>query len=75
MKLKLFRVDFWPNPGPGRLALDSGRGDVDLAGVFASVASVTVSFVSECIFWNPVEKRFESMPEPWRVMGFHPNEV
>ena len=38
---------FWPNPGPGRLPLDSGRADVEFAGVFASVASAAVSFVPE----------------------------
>ena len=26
--------DFWPKPGPGRLPLDSGRGDVEFASVF-----------------------------------------
>jgi len=36
--------------------LDSGRGDVEFACVFASVASMAVSFVSKCIFWNPAEK-------------------
>jgi len=49
-KLGLFAPEFWPNPGPGRLPLDSGRGDIEVAGVFASAASVAVSFVSECIF-------------------------
>ena len=46
-KFKLFLTDFWPNPGPGRLPLNSGRGDVEFAGVFASVASLAVSLVSE----------------------------
>ena len=56
IKFKLF-LQFWgPNPSPGRLPSDSGRGDVELAGVFVSVVSVAVSFVSECIFWSPVEK-------------------
>jgi len=55
-KVKCFSFpDSRPNPGPGRLPLDSGRGDVEFAGVFMSVASLAVSFVSECIFWNPVE--------------------
>jgi len=35
--------------------LGSGRGDVEFACVFASVASVAVSFVSTCIFWNPID--------------------
>jgi len=32
--------------------MESGLGDVEFAGVFASVASSAVSFVPECIFWN-----------------------
>jgi len=52
-----FFPDFWPNHGPGRLPSDSGRGNVELTGVCASVASITVSFVSECIFWNPVRNK------------------
>jgi len=34
--------------------VDSGRGDLNLVGGFASVASLTVSFVSKYIFWNLV---------------------
>ena len=45
----------WPNPGPGRLPLESGRGDVELAGDLTYVASLAVSFMSECIFWDPVD--------------------
>ena len=60
IKFELFVLDFWPNPGPGRLPLDLGRGDVELAGVFASVASVVVSFVSKCILWNIVNKKLPS---------------
>ena len=48
--------DFWTNPGPGRRTLDSGRGDVEFAGVFASVESLTVSFVDECMLWEAVGK-------------------
>ena len=33
-----------PNPGPGRLPLDSDRRDIEFDRVFASVASVAVSF-------------------------------
>ena len=47
----------WPNPGPGLLPLHSGRRDIEFASVFASVVSLAVSFVSECIFWNLVEKK------------------
>jgi len=47
---------FWPNPGPGRVPLDSVRGDVEFAGVVTSVAYVAVNFVPEFIFWNMVEK-------------------
>jgi len=47
-----------PNPGPGRRPSDSGRGDVEFAGVFAPVASLAVSFVAECIFWEPAEYLF-----------------
>ena len=35
--------------------MDSGRGGVELAGVFASVAALAVNFVTECIFKKPVE--------------------
>ena len=52
-----FVTNFWPNPGPGCLQLGSGRPDVEFACVFASVAPWTVSFVSECIFWNLVDKK------------------
>jgi len=43
-------MDFGPNLGPGLLQLDSGRGDVEFVGVFASVASLAGSFVAESIF-------------------------
>ena len=43
----VFVPDFWPNPGPGRLPLGSGRRDVEFANVFASVAFLAVSFVHE----------------------------
>jgi len=46
--------DFGRTPGPGHLPLDSGRGDVISARVFAPVASVAVTFVSEFILWNLV---------------------
>ena len=49
-------LDFWPNPGPGRLPLASGRGDVEFAGVLASVASLAVSSVPEFIFWSLVKE-------------------
>jgi len=45
-----FFPDLWPNPGPGRLPLDSKRGDVEFAGVVDSVASLALSFVSKCMF-------------------------
>ena len=45
-----------PNPGPGRRPLDSDRQDIEIAGVFASAAFLTVNFVRESILWNPVEK-------------------
>jgi len=54
IKLKFVFTAYSPNPGPGRLPLDSGRGNVEIASVFAPVASLTVSVVSECIFWNHV---------------------
>ena len=38
----------WPNPGPGTLPLDSGRGDVEVAIVFASLA--------EFLLWSLVRK-------------------
>ena len=37
--------------------LDSGRGDTELASVPASVASLAVDFVPECIFGNPLENK------------------
>jgi len=58
-----FRPGFWPNPGPGRRPLDSGRRDIEIAGVFASVATMAVSFVCECIFWKPRRaKSFKGCP-------------
>jgi len=39
-----------PNTGAELRPLHSGRGDVEFASVFASVATLAVSFVSECIF-------------------------
>jgi len=45
-------LEFWPNPSPGRLPLDSGRGDVEFASVFAQ-ASMAVSFMAEIRIWNP----------------------
>ena len=42
-----------PNPCPGRLPWNSDLRAVELASVFASVASLAVSFVLESIFWNP----------------------
>ena len=50
IKFELRLPEFWPDPGPGRSPLDWGRGDVELAGVLASVASVAISFGSEFIF-------------------------
>jgi len=45
------------NLGPGRLPLDSGRGDVEFAGAFVSVASVAVSFLPESMFSNLAEEQ------------------
>jgi len=50
----VFSSDFWRNPGPGHLPLDSARGDVEFADAFAPVASLAVSFLSERIYWNLV---------------------
>jgi len=52
-----FFPGFWPHLGPGRRPLDSDRRDAEFAGVFASVAFLTVSFVPKSIFWNPAEKK------------------
>ena len=52
---KFVSPDFGPNPGPGHLPLDSGRGDIEFAGVFVSVKSVAFSWVFELIFWNFVK--------------------
>lgn len=49
-----YYLDFWPDPVPGSLPLDSGGGDIEVAGGFASVASMAVSFVAKLIFWNLV---------------------
>jgi len=50
---------FWPNPGPGRLPLDSDRGGVESARVVASVASLAVSFGPVFIFWNLAKKKLK----------------
>ena len=57
IKFQLFFQGFWPNLGPGRRPLDSDRRDAEFAGVFASIAFLTVSFVPKPIFWNPAEKK------------------
>ena len=57
IKFKLFFPGFWPNLGPGRRPLDSIRRDAEFAGVFASVAFLTVSFVPKSRFGNPAEKK------------------
>ena len=57
-KVLTFFHGFWSNLGPGRRPLDSVRRDAEFAGVFASVAFLTVSFVPKSIFWNPVQKFF-----------------
>jgi len=45
---------FRPNPNPGCRPLDSDRRDVELAGVFAFVALVTVSFLPKSICCSKV---------------------
>lgn len=49
--------EFGPDLGPGHLQLDSGRRHVAFAAVFASVASLAVSFVPKSIFWNLADKK------------------
>jgi len=66
----LFFIDFWPNPGPGRLPLDSGREDVELARVFASAATLA-DFVSECMFANPVEIKVSKYARARVMVGNH----
>ena len=51
----------WPSPDPGRLPLDAGRGDVESASVFVSVAFVAVSNVSQFIFGNLVEIQIKEL--------------
>ena len=55
MKLNLCFPDFVPNCGPGRSPLDASRQGIESAGVFASAASLAVSFVSKFILWNHVK--------------------
>ena len=72
IKLELCFPGFWPNPGPGRRPLDSGRRDVEFASVFASVASSTVSVMRKSICWNPVQRKIKLA----RAMaGFGPRVV
>ena len=57
-------MDSGPKPGPGRVPLASAGGEVELAGVFVSVASVAVNSMSEFIFWNLVRKKnYEIAPK------------
>ena len=58
----MFFQDFGPNPGPGRLPLDSGRRDVEFTGVFVSVASVAINFVSDAYFGTLSEKQIKVCP-------------
>jgi len=37
--------------------MDSGRGDVELADVFASVTTLAIRSMSKCSFWNTVKKK------------------
>jgi len=62
LKCKLFCPDVWPNAGPGRRPLDSGCLVAEFAGVFVSVASAAVSFVSDVMFWDLATKRKEIAP-------------
>ena len=50
------------NPGPRPRPLYSGRGEVELAGVFAAVAFLTVKFVHTSTFRNPVQKQIKVRP-------------
>ena len=50
---------FGANPGPGRCPLDLCPGTVEFTSVFASVASVAVSFLLKIIIWNPVKQKNE----------------
>ena len=43
--------------------MDSGRGDIEYAVVFASAAPLAVSFVPKSIVWNPAEK------QKWKVVA------
>ena len=56
---QLVFFDVEPNPGPRHLPLDSVRGDVELACVFASVASAKISFLPESIFWQLAEQNVQ----------------
>jgi len=47
-----FLPGVWPNPGPGRLTLDAGRGDVEFVGVFETIASFS-SFAPDFILGTP----------------------
>jgi len=70
MKLDSSFPDFGSNPGPGRLPLDSGRGDIEFACVCVPVASVAISSVSEFICWNLVtktEKLPRTRPGYWKL--------
>ena len=62
IKFLLFFPGFWPNLGPGRRPLDSVHRDAEFAGVFASVAFLTVNFVPKSIFWDPSEKNKKVFP-------------
>ena len=49
IKFDVWFPDFWANPDPGHVPLDSDRRDIEFAGVAAFVASVAVRFVSEFV--------------------------
>jgi len=55
-RLELVQVS-WPSPGPGRLPLHSGRRDIRVARVWGFAASLVVSFVSQILFWNLIDKK------------------
>ena len=52
-------------------SLDSSRGDIDFASVCAHAESLAVSFVSELIIWNIVEKQVSKYISVSRVTTRH----
>ena len=70
IKIKRSSPDFWPNPGPGRLHVDSGRGNnFEFARVSVFEASLAVNIVPEFMLEPGRSKKLRSNCKRDRVLS------